>query len=186
MPSYLAECAAAGISMIPAPVLSIHNTASKTHRVEIGLRPGRPSGMCSSGKDSGCAPTARLSAESSDIYSRSTPPGNFEIGSSDYELVYADWRPRNHPATEWQSIGVSVMGPMRPGLQFMRCAKQKQLELLRENSDKFDIGYPFKWPDLLAPVVNSCFDAHRPRGLCKEGAPSWFSLAGGPEWHGGI
>src|SRR5262249_16681240 len=32
--------------------------------------------------DSGCAPTARLSAESSDIYSRSTPPSNFEIGSS--------------------------------------------------------------------------------------------------------
>src|SRR5262249_31214312 len=31
--------------------------------------------------DSGCAPTARLSAESSDIYSRSTPPSNFEIGS---------------------------------------------------------------------------------------------------------
>src|SRR5438067_1615220 len=65
-----------------APVLSIHNTASKTHRVGIGLRPGRPSGMCSSGNDSGCAPTARLLAESSDIYSRSTPPSNFEIGSS--------------------------------------------------------------------------------------------------------
>src|SRR5262249_13201904 len=32
--------------------------------------------------DSGCAPTARLSAESSDIYSRSTPPSKFEIGSS--------------------------------------------------------------------------------------------------------
>src|SRR5262249_19185467 len=32
--------------------------------------------------DSGCAPTARLSAESSGIYSRSTPPSNFEIGSS--------------------------------------------------------------------------------------------------------
>src|SRR5262249_45820116 len=32
--------------------------------------------------DSGCAPTARLSAESSDIYSRSTPPSNFEIGSN--------------------------------------------------------------------------------------------------------
>src|SRR5262249_53440897 len=32
--------------------------------------------------DFGCAPTARLSAESSDIYSRSTPPSNFEIGSS--------------------------------------------------------------------------------------------------------
>src|SRR5262249_28870316 len=31
--------------------------------------------------DSGCAPTARLSVESSDIYSRSTPPSNFEIGS---------------------------------------------------------------------------------------------------------
>src|SRR5215831_19462872 len=31
--------------------------------------------------DSGCAPTARLSAESSDIYSRSIPPSNFEIGS---------------------------------------------------------------------------------------------------------
>src|SRR6516162_5383342 len=34
------------------------------------------------GNDSGCAPTARLSAESSDIYSRSTPLSNFEIGSN--------------------------------------------------------------------------------------------------------
>src|SRR6516165_1030310 len=33
------------------------------------------------GNDSGYAPTARLSAESSDIYSRSTPLSNFEIGS---------------------------------------------------------------------------------------------------------
>src|SRR5437763_13660747 len=33
--------------------------------------------------DSGCAPTARLLAESSDIYSRSTPPSNFEIGSKE-------------------------------------------------------------------------------------------------------
>src|SRR5262249_2675048 len=65
-----------------APVLSIHNTASKTHRVGIGLRPGRPSGGALPENDSGCAPTARLSAESSDIYSRSTPPSNFEIGSS--------------------------------------------------------------------------------------------------------
>src|SRR5204862_7611512 len=37
--------------------------------------------------DSGCAPTARLLAESSDIYSRSTPPSNFEIGSS-YNRTY--------------------------------------------------------------------------------------------------
>src|SRR5262249_61803956 len=36
--------------------------------------------------DSGCAPTARLSAESSDIYSRSTPPSNFEIGSREADI----------------------------------------------------------------------------------------------------
>src|SRR5262249_62093396 len=73
-----------------APVLSIHNTASKTHRVGIGLRPGRPSGGALPENDSGCAPTARLSAESSDIYSRSTPPSNFEIGSR--ELCKCDAR----------------------------------------------------------------------------------------------
>src|SRR6201997_1798722 len=39
--------------------------------------------------DSGCAPTARLSAESSDIYSRSTPPSNFEIGSSQLRRLAA-------------------------------------------------------------------------------------------------
>src|SRR5262249_12932808 len=39
--------------------------------------------------DSGCAPTARLSAESSDIYSRSTPPSNFEIGSNDFQSCAA-------------------------------------------------------------------------------------------------
>ncbi len=35
---------------IVAPVLSVHSTASSTRRVGIGLRPGRPSGICSSGK----------------------------------------------------------------------------------------------------------------------------------------
>src|SRR6266498_3574769 len=33
-----------------APVLSIHSPASSTRRVGIGLWPGRPSGICSSGK----------------------------------------------------------------------------------------------------------------------------------------
>src|SRR5262249_51225886 len=43
---------------------------------------------------SGCAPTARLSAESSDIYSRSTPPSNFEIGSSHFINEPEHWRTR--------------------------------------------------------------------------------------------
>jgi hypothetical protein len=67
----------------------------------------------------------------------------------------------------------------------VRCAKEKQLEVLLAKADRLDKGYPFKWPELLAPIVNSCFDAHRPNGLPKDGASSWFSLAGGPEWHGG-
>src|SRR6516164_4035105 len=33
-----------------APVLRIHSTASRISRVGIGLRPGRPSAICSSGK----------------------------------------------------------------------------------------------------------------------------------------
>jgi capsular polysaccharide synthesis protein len=103
----------------------------------------------------------------------------------EYELVCADWRPRHRPTTEWQSIGVSVMGPMRPKLQFIQCAKQKQLQLLLERSNRFDEGYPFKWDDLIFPIIHSCFDAHRPHNLCKEGASTWFSLAGGPEWYGG-
>src|SRR5262249_51111210 len=41
--------------------------------------------------DSGCAPTARLSAESSDIYSRSTPPSNFEIGSR-HPVLHLRWQ----------------------------------------------------------------------------------------------
>jgi Capsular polysaccharide synthesis protein len=103
----------------------------------------------------------------------------------EYDLICADWRPRNRPTAEWQSIGVSVMGPMRPKLQFMRCAKQRQLELLVGKSAEFDSGYPFKWEELIVPMVSSCFDAHRPHNLCKEGASSWFSLAGGPQWYGG-
>src|SRR5262244_4283626 len=65
-----------------APVLSIHNTASKTRRVGSACVQDVHRGYALPENDSGCAPTARLSAESSDIYSRSTPPSNFEIGSN--------------------------------------------------------------------------------------------------------
>src|SRR5215468_10090065 len=68
-----------------APVLSIHNTASKTRRVGIGCVQDVHRGYALPENDSGCAPTARLSAESSGIYSRSTPPSNFEIGSSHHD-----------------------------------------------------------------------------------------------------
>src|SRR5262249_154103 len=64
-----------------APVLSIHNTASKTRRVGSACVQDVHRGYALPENDSGCAPTARLSVESSDIYSRSTPPSNFEIGS---------------------------------------------------------------------------------------------------------
>src|SRR5262249_20341651 len=82
---------------------------------------------------SGCAPTARLSAESSDIYSRSTPPSNFEIGSIDLiassltqcapecsDCVFeshcgAD--PVYHHATQHDPVGI------KPVSEF--CARQK-------------------------------------------------------------
>src|SRR5262249_13195418 len=64
--------------------------------------------------DSGCAPTARLSAESSDIYSRSTPPSNFEIGSND---ASGDW------VEKVRANGRVVWGPYRKNLPscLLRC-----------------------------------------------------------------
>src|SRR6516165_856897 len=69
-----------------APVLRIHSTASSTRRVGSGLRPGRSSAMCSSGKcfriRSHC-----WSLKSFDIYSASQPANNFEIGSSETRRI---------------------------------------------------------------------------------------------------
>ena len=48
----------------------------------------------------------------------------------EYELVGADWRPPEVPASEHESLGAAVLGPMRPGLEFMRCAIEEQSELL--------------------------------------------------------
>src|SRR5499427_8831325 len=59
--------------------------------------------------DSGCAPTARLSAESSDIYSRSTPPSNFEIGSSpSRDLALA-----SPPSPQQMAAGCAAPSPSR-------------------------------------------------------------------------
>src|SRR6516165_5283759 len=65
-----------------APVLSIHNKLRKHVGSGSACVQDVHRGYALPENDSGCAPTARLSAESSDIYSRSTPPSNFEIGSS--------------------------------------------------------------------------------------------------------
>jgi hypothetical protein len=44
-------------------------------------RPGRPSGMCSSGNDSGCAPTARLSADLEAYRGCGTRAAGADLGS---------------------------------------------------------------------------------------------------------
>ncbi len=68
-------------------MLSIQSTASRTWRVETGLRPGRPSGMFSSGKRYESVTTANRSAESFGFYSRSTANNNFEIASSQMPAI---------------------------------------------------------------------------------------------------
>src|SRR6516164_182641 len=65
-----------------APVLSIHIQLRKHVGSGSAFVQDVHRGCALPENDSGCAPTACLSAESSDIYSRSTPPSNFEIGSS--------------------------------------------------------------------------------------------------------
>lgn len=103
----------------------------------------------------------------------------------EYDLVGADWKPKALPSIYWQNLGVSVLGPMRQKLQFMCCAMLKQRKQLDEKAHLLDEFYPFEWEELLSPIVNLCFDRHRPRSFIIEGASSWFSYVSGPSWKGG-
>ena len=101
------------------------------------------------------------------------------------ELVGANWKPKSIPAHLWQEIGVSVLGPMRPRLPFMKCAAVKQKELLDSRQGSFSRGYPFCWEELLSPIVNHCFSQHPPNSLIRDGASTWFAYVSGPSWRGG-
>src|SRR6516164_492052 len=79
-----------------APVLSIHIQLRKHVGSGSAFVQDVHRGCALPENDSGCAPTACLSAESSDIYSRSTPPSNFEIGSSNKTELYRIAAGRKH------------------------------------------------------------------------------------------
>ena len=107
----------------------------------------------------------------------------------EYELVGADWRPPDVAPSEHEALGVAVLGPMRPGLEFIGCAIQEQLALIAKRSSRLEAHmqgtgqYPFAWEEIGAPIVNRCFDRKRPKALIKDGASTWFSLGGGLDWH---
>lgn len=107
----------------------------------------------------------------------------------DYELVGADWRPPEVPPSEHESLGAAVLGPMRPGLDFMRCAIERQLAIIDSRSSQLKAhhcgngSYPLAWEEIGSPIVNRCFDWNRPNAFIKDGASTWFSLGGGPDWH---
>jgi hypothetical protein len=107
----------------------------------------------------------------------------------EYELIGADWRPPDVAASEHEALGAAVLGPMRPGLEFMRCAIEEQLKLLANKSSQLKAHmhgkgkYPFAWEELGSPIVNSCFERNPPKAVIKDGASTWFSLGGGLDWH---
>ena len=110
------------------------------------------------------------------------------------ELVGMNWKPYRLTQTEWQDLGVSIMGPMRPRLSFMLKVLQKQRYLLIKKSLPLALSkkikpfinyYPFKWEELLSPIVNSCLKENPPKSIIGDGASSWFSLVSGPNWDAG-
>jgi hypothetical protein len=110
------------------------------------------------------------------------------------DLVGKDWKPKQLPKNDWQDLGVSVMGPMKPKLPFMKLVKEKQRHLLSKKLPILAISkkilpfldyYPFVWEELLSPIVNACFKSRPPKSIIGDGTSSWFSLVGGPGWHGG-
>src|SRR5262249_11941349 len=106
----------------------------------------------------GCAPTACLSAESSDIYSRWTPPSNFEIGPTLVELCI-DRVDRSH---EEERIAIgrrthdrlrsNVAGGTRPVLDDERLPKPLRQRLT--NQPRSCVGR--------AAAGKADDDAHRP------------------------
>ena len=110
------------------------------------------------------------------------------------DLVGKDWKPKQLPKNEWQDLGVSVMGPVKPKLPFMKLVKEKQQDLLSKKLPTLAISkkilpflnyYPFAWEELLSPIVNAYFKSNPPKSIIGDGASSWFALVGGPSWHGG-
>jgi hypothetical protein len=107
----------------------------------------------------------------------------------EYELVGADWRPPGVVPSEHVSLGVSVLGPMRPGLEFMKFAMEEQIAIIEKTASQLEAHssangkYPLAWEQVGCPLINSCFDRKPPRAFIKDGASTWFNLAGGPDWH---
>ena len=107
----------------------------------------------------------------------------------EYELIGADWRPPQVADSEHESLGTAVLGPMRPGLEFLRCAIEEQSALLAKRSSQLKAHrhgtgkYPFAWEEVGAPIINRCFERKRPKAFIKDGASTWFSLGGGLDWH---
>jgi hypothetical protein len=107
----------------------------------------------------------------------------------EYEIVGADWRPPGVVPSEHVSLGVSVLGPTRPGLEFMKCAIEKQIAIIDKASRQLKAHscangkYPLAWEQVGCPIINDCFDRDPPKAFIKDGASTWFNLAGGPDWH---
>jgi hypothetical protein len=65
------------------------------------------------------------------------------------------------PQEIWQPIGTGILGPMRPELPFMRAARKRQAEILRNKESLLLTAeaYPFAWGELIE-LVTPAFLAH--------------------------
>jgi Methyltransferase domain/Glycosyltransferase sugar-binding region containing DXD motif len=99
-----------------------------------------------------------------------------------YELVGVDWRPTRFSPEHWQSLGASVMGPMRPKLAFMRDALKRQREVLHHKQSIVETSreYPFEHGELMQWLLSPSFEAMPPKALLKDGAATWFTFMGSP------
>src|SRR5262249_21168305 len=121
--------------------------------------------------DSGCAPTARLSAESSDIYSRSTPPSNFEIGSS--KLPYdphTAFTPIIHAANLPAVVLIRPALPYKTLADFIAAAKQQPGKF---NYASAGIG---NWTHLFMAYLNSQAGIEQVNVAYRSGAEMLTSL----------
>jgi len=102
------------------------------------------------------------------------------------EFIGADWRPHRLERDEWGALGTGVMGPCHPGLRFLERCIVAQNAVLDDRYVALCDGtdYPILWGDLLS-FVGATFAAHRPTARLKDGASTWFSLVGSPQWLGG-
>lgn len=104
-----------------------------------------------------------------------------------YELCVADWRPRHRDPREWYPVATGALGPARPGLPLMTATFEQQLRALQDRAAALAAGtpYPFGWTELLDDIFVRCYFEQVPEILVRDGAATWFTLAGGTQWWGG-